>query len=481
MTAWPLYGALETVLGDVDAHLAAHPADPLALFLRGSMLRDLGRFDEALTAFERAVELDPAYLDATVALGLLLAQRWRRQEARDHFESLLERAPDCTAAMINLATLLRSSDPVRAGRLYESALEIDPRLQEAHEGLCVLAAARGDREAAQAHRRIAFAGRPAVLQPYRGRAWPIPALLLVSTDGGNLYAGHLLDDARFQTTTIYVEAFEPGTPLPLHRLIVNGIADADGRGDALERARAIAATSDAPLLNDPARVAATARIDNAARLARLAGVRTATIAPLDPGEPPAFPFLVRAPGFHMGLHFELVENAGRLEAALARFPARDALAIEYIDTRDADGLYRKYRVMTVDGTLYPLHLAFARDWKVHYFSSEMFEHADLRERERAFLDDMAGTLGARAIGALQSVAKMLDLDYAGIDFTLDRDGRVVVFEANAAMTVVPPDGDERFAYRVEPTQRVVDAMAAMVERRLTGPRGAGQPSGRCGA
>ena len=32
---------------------------------------------------------------------------------------------------------------------------------------------------------------------------------------------------------------------------------------------------------------------------------------------------------------------------------------------------------------------------------------------------------------------MLALDYAGIDFSLDRDGNVLLFEANATMTISP--------------------------------------------
>ena len=122
--------------------------------------------------------------------------------------------------------------------------------------------------------------------------------------------------------------------------------------------------------------------------------------------------------------------------------------------------------MMVDGVLYPLHLAIAERWDVHYFSSAMGDRADYRAEEARFLDDPVATLGAAAWDALASVRDALGLDYAGIDFALDGDGRVVVFEANAAMTVLRPDPDERFRYREAATAAIEAALVHMFEGRI---------------
>ena len=141
------------------------------------------------------------------------------------------------------------------------------------------------------------------------------------------------------------------------------------------------------------------------------------------------------------------------------------LAIEYLDARGDDGMARKFRVMFIDGRIYPLHLAVSRDWKVHYFSADMARSADFREEERRFLCDMPGVLGPRAMEALTRVAAALDLQYAGADFALARDGSVLLFEANATMVVFPPGPDPVWDYRRAAIETALEAARRMLDRR----------------
>ena len=82
---------------------------------------------------------------------------------------------------------------------------------------------------------------------------------------------------------------------------------------------------------------------------------------------------------------------------------------------------RKYRVMCIDGVLYPLHLAISANWKVHYLSADMATNPGYRAEESRFLEDMPGVLGATGMNALTAIGKMLDLDYVGFDFALAGD------------------------------------------------------------
>jgi hypothetical protein len=66
---------------------------------------------------------------------------------------------------------------------------------------------------------------------------------------------------------------------------------------------------------------------------------------------------------------------------------------------------------------------------------------------------------------LTRISHSLGLDYAGIDFALDRDGRILLFEANATMVVNPPEPDPRWDYRLAPVERVLAAAHAMLLRR----------------
>ncbi len=178
-----------------------------------------------------------------------------------------------------------------------------------------------------------------------------------------------------------------------------------------------------------------------------------------------FPLLVRTPGFHTGRHFLRVESPEALAGAVAELPGKELTVIEFLDARGADGKVRKYRVMMIDGELYPLHVAISSHWKIHYFTADMANQADNRAEDAEFLENMPGVLGLRALEALAQIQAKLGLDYAGIDFGLSATGDLLLFEANATMVVNPPEPDQRWAYRRPAVERIF----AAVRRMLTSP------------
>jgi glutathione synthase/RimK-type ligase-like ATP-grasp enzyme len=227
----------------------------------------------------------------------------------------------------------------------------------------------------------------------------------------------------------------------------------------------------------------TGRIDNAARLAALPGVVTPKTSAVDramlagPDGANAianlgyvFPLLLRSPGYHTGRNFILVERVSELSAAAAGLPGDELLVIEYLDARGRDGSARKYRVMMIGGEIYPLHLAISRNWKVHYFTSDMADKPDHRSEEAVFLKDMRAALGDKAMTALEGIRDTLGLDYAGVDFATAANGDLLLFEANATMVIAVPDSDPRWAYRRDAIGRIIDAVVAMIMRKSTAPQ-----------
>jgi glutathione synthase/RimK-type ligase-like ATP-grasp enzyme len=313
-------------------------------------------------------------------------------------------------------------------------------------------------------------------RPYSGTAAPLRVLLLVSARGGDVVAHPFLDDRIVQTTVFVVEGSRDGMMLPPHDVVFNSIGDADRCREPLERARALCDASPAATINDPERVLATGRAANAERLASIPGVaipRTerfvrSTIAAAELAASGwTFPLLVRAPGYHAGTYFEQCAEPAGLRKVLANVPGDPLFLIQFLDIRAADGFVRKYRVLFVGGRIYAAHLAISRDWKVHYFSSDMAERADHRDEERRFLNDMQATLGGAVIATLERIERILGLDYGGVDFGLDAAGNVVVFEANATMAVYPPAAQERWAYRQSAYQAIVAAVRALIASRST--------------
>ena len=124
--------------------------------------------------------------------------------------------------------------------------------------------------------------------------------------------------------------------------------------------------------------------------------------------------------------------------------------------------------MMIGGKLYPLHLAISRNWKVHYFTSDMANKPDHRTEEMAFLTDMRAVLGDKAIAALHAILARLSLDYAGIDFGVNANGDLLLFEANATMVIASPDSDPRWAYRRGPITSAIDAVTTMIKQKAAG-------------
>jgi glutamate/tyrosine decarboxylase-like PLP-dependent enzyme/glutathione synthase/RimK-type ligase-like ATP-grasp enzyme len=475
-------------LQKLDAQLGAreHPekdVEAALRFERAMLLNYQGRTLEARSEHLKVVELDPSHQRNLNALGLLLAATQNRKAALLVLAEAVRRAPESVISRVNYGCfLLEEKEYTTAREQFEAALRVDPKFSNAHAGLFYALTRLGEFEAAEAHRRLGFTQKSVYKNPYRGTEKPVPVLLLVSSTGGNTPIEKLLDDSIFETYVVVTDFFDPKDPLPEHRLVVNGIGDVDVSQEALQAAESLLAHTKAPVLNHPAAVLETGRCENASRLRNLPGVvaPATQIFPYSLLASPSgaaallehgftFPLLLRVPGFHMGEHFVDVQSPEALTAAVAELPGTgrpeaQLLAIQYLDARGADCSFRKYRVMMIDGQLYPLHLAISPHWKIHYFSADMADKPDHRAEEAAFLADMKSFLGAKAMDALEQLQTALGLDYAGVDFGLSRDGSILLFEANATMVVQHPDPGEHWDYRRPAVDRIHAAVRQMLIR-----------------
>ena len=412
---------------------------------------------------------DPTQFAALNELGTLAYGGGFRSAARTAYLQAVQHHPRNPMVRVNLANLLREEHDLAAAKIhYEAAIALKPDFHEAHQGLASVLEEL-ELPGAEAHRHQGFTGHAMVEKPYRGTGHGVPLLLLVSARGGNIPTQLWITDRLFAVTALYAEFYE-GPALPPHALLVNAIGDADRCGIALARAAELVMRSAAPVINLPASVQRTGRVEMARLAAAIDGVIAPRIRSLSPAAILAdpeleFPLLLRRPGFHTGQYFVRVANRDEMKPAIAGFAAEQLLVIPYLDARGADGMSRKYRVMFIDGVAYPLHLAISENWKVHYFTADMASSARHREEERRFLDDMPGVLGPRAIAALAAIRSALNLDYAGIDFALAPDGSLLLFEANATMVVFPPGADSMWDYRRNAIRQVLDAATQMLLQR----------------
>jgi len=455
-------------------HVAANRGLADVLQRQGRSARPIAVTQAPPAAASAAAPVD-AYVEYVYDLAANAILSGENDAIRSFLETLLGRDPRFVNLLWRLADFAFAQRNFAAARqTYEQALAIDPLNLELHIGIATAYEEIGDLAAADAEWSSALLRGAVRLFPYTGSGKPVRVLTIASALHAIRYE-LFLDPAVMQNKTLYTQAYADDQPLPEHDVVLVAVADVESDARALEVAQAIVARTSAPVLNHPDRVLRTSRIEQAERLGSLEGVVTPKVVSVvrdrlcapsgaafvrDLGF--SFPVLLRSPGFHNGRFFELVDDEDELSSVAATMPTAEVLLISYQDTRSADGMTRKFRVMSINGALYPVHLAISPDWKVHYASSAMRERASFRDEEAAFLADPAGAAGPRTMQTLARIAAMMNLDYGGIDFGIDQQGRVVVFEANGAMAIFTPDDDPRWDYRRAAISRALGAVQRML-------------------
>ncbi len=124
-------------------------------------LSKAGRYEEAIAAWKKALELNPESDKAQNNLGLLLMGAGKAEEAVPHFEKTLAINPEYPAAHSNLGVALAGTGKFdEAAAEFDKALVMDPNSAEAHNNLGQILARKGDLDSAIAHFGKALAADP---------------------------------------------------------------------------------------------------------------------------------------------------------------------------------------------------------------------------------------------------------------------------------------------------------------------------------
>jgi len=329
----------------------------------------------------------------------------------------------------------------------------------------------------QQHYRLATASKPATIR------------LLAIVAGGDLMANtpveFLVEGGDVALELLYVDTDLPlPAQLPEHDLIFVAIGESDHNRPLLKQLEERAKEWTCPVINAPGRIAqltrngACALLHDAPGIAMPLAVRLArtlleqvaagqmALSSLLPGG--AFPIIARPVGSHAGHDLDKIEDAARLAAYLAAVPA-DAVGEFYIsrfiDYRSVDGLFRKYRIMLIDGRPYVCHMAISEHWMIHYLNAGMLESAAKRAEEARFMATFDMGFALRHARAFQSVSEILQLDYVGLDCAESREGELLIFEADSDMIVHNMDPVDMFPYKVPAMRKIFDAFHTMLANR----------------
>jgi tetratricopeptide (TPR) repeat protein len=118
---------LPEFLHTVDLLLELQPDHFQAHFWRGQVAESLGRPEDALGSFQKAVDLNPQAVEARLRLALTLEQLGHPRKALAHYEYLRQRQPDNPEVLLGLAHCRRDAHELaEAGQLLDELLKAHP-------------------------------------------------------------------------------------------------------------------------------------------------------------------------------------------------------------------------------------------------------------------------------------------------------------------------------------------------------------------
>jgi tetratricopeptide (TPR) repeat protein len=191
----------------------------------------------------------------------------------------------------------------------------------------------------------------------------------------------------FVTEDLFTVAGAFNEDLPEHDVLFVAIAESEVNLSLLKQLTPLLANWPKPVLNRPEQIAYMSRdgacelLENAAGIAMPTTIRYA----VNDIEPQAFsyPMIIRPVDSHAGHDLDKVENAQALQRYLNEQHYDEFFIAPFVDYKNSDGLYRKYRVILCAGEAFLCHLAMSTHWMIHYLNAGMADDAQKRAEELA--------------------------------------------------------------------------------------------------
>ena len=262
-------------------------------------------------------------------------------------------------------------------------------------------------------------------------------------------------------------------PLPGHDLIFMAARQSDENLPILDLMEAYLARCPEPVVNRPSRIPLLARDRASALLGSSPGLMMPPTLRVDrwglqrlASEGSEFPVIARPVGAHRGQGLARLDTASDLEGYLLASSASEFYVSSFVDYRSPDGLFRKCRIVLIDGHPFASHLAISEHWMVNYINSDMEKSAWKRAEEADFMAQFDEGFARRHAAALGAIHDRLQLDYVVLDCAETRDGRLLLFEADSAAMVHANDPVEIFPYKQPQMNKLFGAFRGMLDQAV---------------
>jgi len=304
--------------------------------------------------------------------------------------------------------------------------------------------------------------------------------------------------AEYRFISMFVDLPDPGPEIPPADVVFNNMASAEAMNvpGRLDRAVALVERIGLPVINHPRAIFETTRQKNAERLRGIPGLKVPRIeryrtdlAPVeqivaDIDHSFDYPVILRHATSHMSANLQhsetgsvsvLVPDGDSLRAHIEKLGWLEFYAVEYVDLRKKAGYFRKIRAACFDDEVIIPIVGCYSGWMVAGARSKQVgidfyrSHPETIEISNRIARDPEGVLGAECLRTLEAIRDRMPLDQFGVDFDVDEDGTMVLFEANSAMNFLPHPGEPAdVVLPPEPFERVNAAFHRLVRRKIDG-------------
>lgn len=150
--------------------------------------------------------------------------------------------------------------------------------------------------------------------------------------------------------------------------------------------------------------------------------------------PQRFPVFIREENEHTGSLTLLLNTPKELELAIHQLvnqgqSPKDKLVVEFCNTVDALGIFRKYSVMVIGSKIIPRHILFSKNWLVK-FPQPTTEAMRLEEKNYIETNPHAEQL--------REIFQATRIEYGRVDYALSN-GKIQVWEINTNPMLLTPD------------------------------------------
>jgi glutathione synthase/RimK-type ligase-like ATP-grasp enzyme len=289
----------------------------------------------------------------------------------------------------------------------------------------------------------------------------------------------LLEGADIDLEMLYVAPHLPfPSSIPAHDVAFNAIGESEASHATLLQLQERLQAWPRPVLNQPQLIANTSREAAFELLGAIPGVvmpatvraTRNTLNLLARGDLTVptivhdadFPIIIRPVDSHAGRDLDKLDGPEDLAKYLAKTTDESFFLSRFIDYRNPDGAFRKYRIVLIGGRPFAVHMGISAHWMIHYLNAGMTESADKRLEEERWMLNFDEGFAKRHATALSAIAQAIGLDFLIIDCGETADGHLLLFEIDASAIIHAMDPVDVFPYKLPQMRKLFEGFRAML-------------------